>query len=366
MLGALFRFPRLRPLLAFLVGTSVLVAEPALAQSEGQIGASGLKYFATINTEKNQFLVHAESAARSSRRIEALCDGTSSANCGKHLKSYKGLRGTLLSSDPVHKNNVYLWFPVAMENGEHLFLRVPRWRSLARPFDASEHLVDVQDLNRAQAMVGEGLLLAPDLSVAGYAIESGTIMLVLDNGVRLGLTTATQSLAFLNNFALAHDHALALAVFTELEVRQLGEHEWRVRPKAANSMLVYGELIVGKATALQMVVNHSGSGAVYFNAVEVDLPSQLGPAVYRRTFGLSDIDRTIDAWGRVAEQARVAVAPEEMHLLIKLTETAAQITLDGRYPVTGEIDRDQAGQLRALLDLHSVIEQRMPIKLAGG
>jgi hypothetical protein len=114
-----------------------------------------------------------------------------------------------------------------------------------------------------------------------------------------------------------------------------------------------------------MVVNHRGSGAVYFNAVEVELPSQLGQAIYKRTFELSDIDQTIDRWGDVVEQARVAVTTEEMHLLIKLTEPAAQITLDGRYPVTGELERDQAGQLQALLDLYNVVDQQMPIKTAG-
>lgn len=111
-----------------------------------------------------------------SSRIKALYDGTSSANCGKHLQSYKGLRGTLLSNEPVHKNSSYLWFPMVVENGENLFLRVPRWRQLARPFDVSEYIVDVQDLNRAQAMVSESLLPSSDLSVAGYEIESGAVM----------------------------------------------------------------------------------------------------------------------------------------------------------------------------------------------
>ena len=365
VLGTLFKFPRLWSLLAVLVGTSVCVSEPALAETDGLFGASGLKDFATTNTEKKQFLVHVDSASVGFSRIEALCDGTSSANCGKHLQSYKGLRGTLLSSDPVHKNSLYLWFPVVMENGEHLFLRVPRWRQLARPFDVSEHIVDVQDLNRAQAMVSERLFPTSDLSVAGYEIESGAVMLMLDNGMRLSLAALTQRMTFLNNFVPAHDHPLAFAAFAELEVRQLVEHEWRVRPKAASSILLYGELIVGKATALQMVVNHSGSGAVYFNAVEVELPSQLGQTIYRRTFELSDIDQTIDAWGNVVEQARIAGATEEMHLLTKLTETAAQITLDGRYPVTREIGRDQAGQLQALLDLYNVIDQQMPIKTAA-
>ena len=191
VLGTLFKFPRLWSLLAVLVGTSVCVSEPALAETDGLFGASGLKDFATTNTEKKQFLVHVDSASVGFSRIEALCDGTSSANCGKHLQSYKGLRGTLLSSDPVHKNSLYLWFPVVMENGEHLFLRVPRWRQLARPFDVSEHIVDVQDLNRAQAMVSERLFPTSDLSVAGYEIESGAVMLMLDNGTRLSLAALT-------------------------------------------------------------------------------------------------------------------------------------------------------------------------------
>lgn len=348
-----------------LLSATVFTLKPLQAQAEGQAGASGRKDFAAINTEKKQFLLHVDSASRGFSRIEALCDESSSAKCGKHLQSYNGLRGTLLSGEPVHENGVYQWFPVVLENGEHLFLRVPRWRQLARPFDVSEYIVDVQDLNLAQAMVSEGLLPTLDLSVAGYEIESGDVILMLDNGMRLSLTAATQRVAFLNNFVPAHDHPLAFVAFAELEVHQLGEHEWRVRPKAANSMLLYGELIIGKATALQMVVNHRGSGAVYFNAVEVELPSQLGQAIYKRTFELSDIDQTIDRWGDVVEQARVAVTTEEMHLLIKLTEPAAQITLDGRYPVTGELERDQAGQLQALLDLYNVVDQQMPIKTAG-
>jgi hypothetical protein len=58
------------------------------------------------------------------------------------------------------------------------------------------------------------------------------------------------------------------------------------------------------------------------------------------------------------------VATEEIRLLTDLTETAAHITLDGRYPVTGEIEQYQASQLKALLDLYKVIDQPAPIKLA--
>lgn len=157
---------------------------------------------------------------------------------------------------------------------------------------------------------------------------------------------------------------MALAVLADLDVRQLGEDEWRVRPNAADSMLVYGELILGKANALQMVVSHKGSGAVYFNAIEVELPLHRGQPIYKRTFEMSDIDQRTDLRGGIVEQARVVVAIEEMRLLTDLTETAAHITLDGRYPVTGEIEQYQASQLKALLDLYKVIDQPAPIKLA--
>lgn len=343
---------------------SVLISEQVRGQAEGHFGATGSKDFATINTQRKQFLVHVDSVGRGFSRIEALCDEASSAKCGKHLQSYHGLLGTLLSDRPAHTSNEYLWFPVALESGEHLFLRVPRWRRLENPFDVSEHIIDVQDLNRARAMVGGRLFSAIDLSVAGYEIESGNVVLILDNGMRLSLEAAIQKEAFLNNFVPAHGHSLALAVLADLDVRQLGEDEWRVRPNAADSMLVYGELILGKANALQMVVSHKGGGAVYFNAIEVELPSHRGQPIYKRTFEMSDIDQRTDLRGGIVEQARVVVAIEEMRLLTDLTETAAHITLDGRYPVTGEIEQYQASQLKALLDLYKVIDQPAPIKLA--
>ena len=152
---------------------------------------------------------HIDSVGRGFSRIEALCDEASSAKCGKHLQSYHGVRGTLLSDRSAHKSNEYLWFPVALESGEHLFLRVPRWRRLANPFDVSEYIIDVQDINRARAMVGGRLFSAIDLSVAGYEIESGNVVLILDNGVRLSLEAATQKEALLNNFVPAHGHSLA-------------------------------------------------------------------------------------------------------------------------------------------------------------
>ena len=55
VLGTLFKFPRLWSLLAVLVSTSVCVLEPALAETDGLFGASGLKDFATTNTEKSNF-----------------------------------------------------------------------------------------------------------------------------------------------------------------------------------------------------------------------------------------------------------------------------------------------------------------------
>lgn len=337
---------------------------PAQTQLKDQSKTSGLADFATISAGKQKFFLHGEPKSHAVQVIRVLCDGLSSANCGKPLSRYNGLRGVLLAKRPRREDSLYLWYPVALENGEHLFMRVPRWRQLNNPFDASKYIIDQRDIDQAQAMVNERLLPSLEVSGAGYEIVSGTVFLILDRGTRLSRDIAMQRMALLNDFVATQDHGRAYILLEELELRRSGNKAWSAAPKSADNMLLYGDLILDGIKPLDIVVNHQGSDSVNFNAVEVAPVPRRGQPIYARNFEQWEIERVTGVRGGALEQARVAAAAEEQNLLATLTETPAQIILHGRYPVRGKLGQDQASELKALMDLYELIDLPLPVELA--
>ena len=117
-------------------------------------------------------------------------------------------------------------------------------------------------------------------------------------------------------------------------------------------MLLYGDLTFGRVKQMEMVVNHQGSGAVHFDAVEVGSSRHHDQPIYTRNFEQREVERVTDVRGGAIEQVRVAVAAAERNLLAILIETPAQIILHGRFPVRGTLGQDQVNELRALMDLY--------------
>ena len=354
-----------RSVLAGVVFFAVLHPALAPAQQQQQTDANGSPKSEKIASGKRRFMLDGDVASSSVTLINVLCDGFSSAKCGKRLVSYKGRRGTLLSSSPSYKDGLYLWYSVVLENDEYLALRVPRWRKLDNPLDASEFIIDLQDIERAQAMVNKPLLPSLDVAVSAYEISAGTVILVLDNGARLSLEVALQRMALLNNLVSASDHGRAFAALDELELHRSDTGRWRAFPRSASRMLLYGDLTFGRVKQMEMVVNHQGSGAVHFDAVEVGSPRPHDQPIYTRNFEQREVERVTDIRGGAIEQARVAVAAAERNLLATLIETPAQIILHGRYPVRGTLGQDQVNELRALMDLYELIDLPLSFELAA-
>ena len=130
-------------------------------------------------------------------------------------------------------------------------------------------------------------------------------------------------------------------------------------------MLLYGDLTFGRVKQMEMVVNHQGSGAVHFDAVEVGSPRHHDQPIYARNFEQREVERVTDVRGGAIEQARVAVAAAERNLLATLIEIPAQIILHGRYPVRGTLGQDQVNELRALMDLYELIDLPLSFELAA-